>query len=232
MSESRWRIAAAATTLRRAPLGVVVADTALVLFRDAGGRAAAMIDRCPHRGVPLSMGHCHKGRIVCPYHGWQFDAEGLCQLIPANLKPTPPQAMLQPIATLEQDGYVWVVSGEATAAPAPPPRLPLGVRLWRQCTRVVPRPARELEAALAGLGAGLDANGAYWWHDQADGQRIVTIMVIPETAARSRLEIMIGARTIWPFWRGRCRYEADLALPASLLAIVTPQGTTTCAKAL
>jgi phenylpropionate dioxygenase-like ring-hydroxylating dioxygenase large terminal subunit len=54
----------------------------LVLFRSQG-RAAALLDRCPHRNVPLSLGRVlADGRLECAYHGWQFDYEGVCRKIP------------------------------------------------------------------------------------------------------------------------------------------------------
>jgi phenylpropionate dioxygenase-like ring-hydroxylating dioxygenase large terminal subunit len=45
----------------------------LFLIRHAG-RAYALHDRCPHRGVPLSYGRCEApGTISCVYHGWTYD---------------------------------------------------------------------------------------------------------------------------------------------------------------
>ena len=42
--------------LRRKPLGLQRLGEHLVLWRDADGRAVALRDRCPHRGVALSLG--------------------------------------------------------------------------------------------------------------------------------------------------------------------------------
>jgi phenylpropionate dioxygenase-like ring-hydroxylating dioxygenase large terminal subunit len=37
----------------------------------------ALLNRCPHRGVPLSEGNQQfPGTISCPYHGWTFDLAG------------------------------------------------------------------------------------------------------------------------------------------------------------
>jgi phenylpropionate dioxygenase-like ring-hydroxylating dioxygenase large terminal subunit len=50
-----------------------VAGEKLFLIRD-GGKAYAMRDRCPHRGVPLSYGNREApGTITCVYHGWTYD---------------------------------------------------------------------------------------------------------------------------------------------------------------
>lgn len=37
------------------------------------GTLAAMDNVCPHRGGPLSDGVILDGKIICPWHGWQFD---------------------------------------------------------------------------------------------------------------------------------------------------------------
>ena len=67
----------AAKKLGGKPVRVLIAGRAYVLFRDRAGRAAALVDTCPHRFSPLSRGRVRSdGRLACPYHGWHFDAEG------------------------------------------------------------------------------------------------------------------------------------------------------------
>src|SRR5215207_11581694 len=64
------------------PLARVIAGVPVVLFRSQG-RAAALVDRCPHRNVPLSLGRVlADGRLECAYHGWQFDCQGVCRKVP------------------------------------------------------------------------------------------------------------------------------------------------------
>lgn len=38
-----------------------------------GGRLSAMDNVCPHRGGPLGTGVIDDGKLICPWHGWQFD---------------------------------------------------------------------------------------------------------------------------------------------------------------
>jgi nitrite reductase/ring-hydroxylating ferredoxin subunit len=38
-----------------------------------GGAVYALDGVCPHRGGPLGQGQLHQGRVVCPYHLWEFD---------------------------------------------------------------------------------------------------------------------------------------------------------------
>ena len=54
-------------------------EVPLVLGRTSEGKAFAMRDSCPHRGIPLSYGHFDGKNLQCSYHGWEFDAcSGRC----------------------------------------------------------------------------------------------------------------------------------------------------------
>ena len=55
-----------------------------IVQADGEGRPAALIDRCPHRGVALSLGKLCYGIVECPFHGWRFDATGANRLVPWN----------------------------------------------------------------------------------------------------------------------------------------------------
>jgi phenylpropionate dioxygenase-like ring-hydroxylating dioxygenase large terminal subunit len=82
----------------------------------------AFTDACPHRLVPLSAGTVVEGRLRCAYHGWEFDADGRCAVLPslgraANL---PPRARLQPVAAVrESGGRVLVRLARPEVAPDP-----------------------------------------------------------------------------------------------------------------
>lgn len=39
-----------------------------------GGQYSALDNYCLHRGAPLGQGVIKEGKIVCPWHGWKFDA--------------------------------------------------------------------------------------------------------------------------------------------------------------
>ncbi len=45
---------------------------------------------CPHAGGPLSEGTLHGGTLVCPWHGWEFDARtGACVVGDDGIKTYP-----------------------------------------------------------------------------------------------------------------------------------------------
>ena len=50
----------------------------LVLFRDRQGRRGLIAEQCPHRGASFAHGIPTQDGIRCPYHGWEFNAQGKC----------------------------------------------------------------------------------------------------------------------------------------------------------
>ncbi len=111
----------------------------LVLGRDPQGRAFALRDACPHRGMPLSCGRFDGKDIECSYHGWTFAAHtGQCQLIPsltADQKLKVDRIYAGSYACEEHDDFVWVFIPEPQPAGAgftkatdplfPAPRVPI-----------------------------------------------------------------------------------------------------------
>ena len=102
------------------PLAVRVCGEALVVWRAGSGEVAAAPDKCPHREAPLSDGQIVEGLLECPYHGWSFDGQGRCALIPSSGPggPVPSKAHLSRVQVQERYGLVWVALDEP-AAPLP-----------------------------------------------------------------------------------------------------------------
>lgn len=42
---------------------------------NVNGEISVLDNVCIHRGGPLGQGHLENGRIICPWHGWSFDAK-------------------------------------------------------------------------------------------------------------------------------------------------------------
>lgn len=105
-----WYPVAFAEDVDDAPLSRMVLGEPLVLWRSAPGEVAVATDRCPHRDARLSQGWLCEGRIVCPYHGWQYGANGPVAVVPQN--PTmdrfPPRFTLSPVRSAVRCGVVWV----------------------------------------------------------------------------------------------------------------------------
>ncbi len=45
---------------------------AVALFRTEGEQVFALLDRCPHKGGPLSQGLVHGDAVACPLHNWSI----------------------------------------------------------------------------------------------------------------------------------------------------------------
>ncbi len=53
----------------------------IAIFRNADDRVFALLDRCPHRGGPLSQGIVFGDRVACPLHNWSIGlADGAAAL--------------------------------------------------------------------------------------------------------------------------------------------------------
>lgn len=94
-----------------------------VLYRVPSSQQAIVLsDLCVHRGGALSDGWMKDDCIVCPYHGWQYTADGVCVKIPANLPgvPIPKKARVDCYPTREQHGFVWAFLGDIPEAERPP----------------------------------------------------------------------------------------------------------------
>ena len=45
----------------------------VAIFRTGDDRVFALLDRCPHKGGPLSQGIVHGHAVACPLHNWSID---------------------------------------------------------------------------------------------------------------------------------------------------------------
>jgi phenylpropionate dioxygenase-like ring-hydroxylating dioxygenase large terminal subunit len=118
-----WTAATLAKRLGKKPLGLKLAGEKVVLFRDDTGTAHALIDRCPHRGVKLSLGRVtEKGCIECPFHAWQFDGTGKTRYIPLNPEAKLDRYSAMSLPVREIGKILWIYTD---ASGNPPPHEPI-----------------------------------------------------------------------------------------------------------
>lgn len=104
-----WHPVAYAHLVKDKPHGTKLLGEHLVLWRDSHGAVHAMQDLCIHRGTALSLGWVADDRIVCPYHGWRYNAAGACTLIPQQASPNiPAKACIKAFRCQERYGLIWV----------------------------------------------------------------------------------------------------------------------------
>ena len=103
------------------PLRVQVLGLPFVAFRDDDGAAHVLADTCIHRGGSLSAGWVRGGRVVCPYHGWEFSGDGKCQHIPSleGVK-APARAKVDAYPVQEKYGIVFAFLGDLPEEERPP----------------------------------------------------------------------------------------------------------------
>jgi phenylpropionate dioxygenase-like ring-hydroxylating dioxygenase large terminal subunit len=155
----------------------------LVLGRDRQGRAFALRDACPHRGMPLSCGEFDGEQLECSYHGWRFHAHtGQCQLIPSL---TEGQAKDQKLRIdriyagsypcEERDSFVWVFIPEpgpagagfskAVEPPFPVPEVPKFGGKYKTAYLTADMPV-NVDHGIIGLmdpAHGPFVHQAWWW---------------------------------------------------------------------
>ena len=123
MIRNQWYVVLESHEVKTRPVGVTRLGEKLVLWRDQNGVVRAAADRCPHRGVALSLSEIQAGHLQCPFHGFEFDASGNCVFIPANGRSgVVPQAMhLVTYPTYEEHGLIWLWWGHPAPAELPAP---------------------------------------------------------------------------------------------------------------
>lgn len=116
----QWYVAAYRNELPAGtPLGREIFGEPVVLFRSENGEAIAVAGLCVHRFMPLAGGQVTDGKLVCPYHGYAYGADGQCVHIPTGGKPSP-HAKLRQYPVIEDGPFIWVWPGMAEKAATTP----------------------------------------------------------------------------------------------------------------
>lgn len=101
------------------PLPLEVAGEKVVFFRDEAGHPRALLDRCPHRGVRLSLGKVENGCLECPFHAWKFDGSGAVKHIPLNPDAKRERLFATSFPVREVGGLLWLFTGTTPHAGEP-----------------------------------------------------------------------------------------------------------------
>lgn len=108
----------------------IVLGQDLALWRDDAGRVNAWENRCPHRGVRLSIGVNRGDALMCRYHGWHWQSvTGACGHIPAHPdQPIPASLCVRHFSVAEHGGLVFVALEDGDTALPALPAAPIGLR--------------------------------------------------------------------------------------------------------
>ncbi len=145
----------------------------VLIGRDDAGRAFALRDICPHRGIPLSYGRLRGAEVTCCYHGWRFDTAGRCTHIPSLIegqKFEVSRIAVRAYPVHEAQGNIWIFmdddppAADADARP-PVPQVPEVGDAGHDMVRTV-RFACPIDHAVVGLmdpAHGPFVHQAWWW---------------------------------------------------------------------
>ena len=91
------------------PLGArrVVRESglAVAVFRGVNDRVFALLDRCPHKGGPLSQGIVFGESVACPLHNWSIGLADGCAR-------APDEGCTTPFTCKVEGGQVFLDAGE------------------------------------------------------------------------------------------------------------------------
>ncbi len=117
------------------PTPVTLLGMRLVIWKPRSSQNyRVFLDQCPHRLAPLSEGRVDDktGNLMCSYHGWQFDQQGTCTVIPQAENPeildkNKDNFCVTSLPVQEENGLLWVwpdIKSVELAAKTPLPLSP------------------------------------------------------------------------------------------------------------
>jgi nitrite reductase (NADH) small subunit len=77
----------------------------VAVFRNSEDQVFALLDRCPHKGGPLSQGIVHGTSVSCPLHNWNICLADGCAK-------APDEGCTPKFAVQIKDGEVYLDSSE------------------------------------------------------------------------------------------------------------------------
>lgn len=81
------------------------AFTNVAVFRNSEDKVFALLDRCPHKGGPLSQGIVFGERVACPLHNWNIELDSGCAT-------APDEGCTQKFSVKVEDGTVFLDAEE------------------------------------------------------------------------------------------------------------------------
>lgn len=112
--KNAWYMAGWAEELNEAGFSREIMGRQIFFYRTSTG-IAALLDRCPHRFAPLSLGARQGDNVVCGYHGLTFSPAGKCVRNPFSDR-IPAGTDVPAFAVRERDEIIWIWGGDADSA--------------------------------------------------------------------------------------------------------------------
>lgn len=90
----------------------------LAALRTSSGRVAVLDARCSHLGADLGRGRVVGEALQCPFHHWEYGADGRCTRIPSAAE-IPAFACQTSFPVEERHGYIFFFNGPEPLFPLP-----------------------------------------------------------------------------------------------------------------
>jgi nitrite reductase/ring-hydroxylating ferredoxin subunit len=112
-----WQVACREEDLPRIGdfMEYTIMDYSILVVRPQSGGVKAFHNACRHRGTQLGLNHGSfpTGRIVCPFHGWQWDLDGENTYVYSRQGFVPEclersEIDLAPVQVAQRWGMVWI----------------------------------------------------------------------------------------------------------------------------
>lgn len=142
---SYWYAAARIEDVVEKPITRRICGEDITLYRLKNGQVRAVQAYCPHRGADFGLGYTKEEQLVCPYHGWEFDANGRLVCVPSRKDNACPDVTLRQYPVREEGNYIWIFPGN----PAEADRIPTGI------------PSLVLQPGLRAVAFGAEWNAHY-----------------------------------------------------------------------
>ncbi len=84
----------------------------VAIFRNRADKLFALLDRCPHKGGPLSQGIVFGEKVACPLHNWNIE-------LPTGCAVSPDEGCTQKFNLKVVGDEVMLDANELAAEPAP-----------------------------------------------------------------------------------------------------------------
>jgi len=117
--KNAWYVAAWSKDVGRELLPRTILGQQILLYRCEDGTPVALVDRCPHKLAPLSVGRLKGDYVECGYHGMTFDCSGACVRVPGQ-QSIPRSAHIRSYPLVERYNAVWIWMGVPELAEATP----------------------------------------------------------------------------------------------------------------
>lgn len=113
-----WYYLCRSEELRDRPFSTRLLGRRLAAFRGRDGRVAVLDAACSHLGTDIGRGTVVGNRLRCPFHGWEYERDGSCSLVPGEARP-PSFARQRVYSVVERHGAVFFFFGDKALFPLP-----------------------------------------------------------------------------------------------------------------